>query len=163
MYALADAIERFGPQVKALARRILLDDHLAEEVAQDTFVALWQRHDQIDLSKGSLGAWLSSVARNRSIDRVRREERASRNARLAALEDLVSSPPHSDLDERRAVLDALGHLTYLQREALFLAYFGGFTYREVARRLGVPEGTAKTRMRDGLDRLRTILGAAAAA
>lgn len=152
--ALADAIIRFGPQVKGTARRVLIDDHHAEEVAQDTFLALWERHSQIDLARGSVARWLATVARNKAIDRVRREERASRNAQLL---DDPGPTGTTDLDERRSVLDALGQLTPLQREALFLAYFGGFTYREVARRLEVPEGTAKTRMRDGLARLRTVM------
>lgn len=155
---LEEVIALHGPRVLGVARRILRSDAMAEEVAQDTFLAFWRNPAAYVPERGSLGVWLASVARNKAIDRVRSEVR--RSARASSFVDLTATRvvlegPDADaaLDVRRAV----SSLTALQKEALFLAYFEGLTYREVAVRLGVPEGTVKTRLRDGLGRLRTAL------
>lgn len=155
---LEEVIELHGPRVLGVARRILRNHAMAEEVAQDTFLAYWKHPSAYVPERGSLGGWLSSVARNKAIDLVRSESRRSAKATTwdgSEGAEMAFAGPDTDsaLDVRRAV----SGLTSLQKEALFLAYFEGLTYREVAVRLGVPEGTVKTRLRDGLGRLRTAL------
>lgn len=155
---LGDIVALHGPRVIAVARRILRNEAMAEEVAQDTFLAFWRNPASFVPEKGSLGVWLASVARNKAIDLVRKEERRAHGVSDLAdmdLSQLLIEGPDADL--ALAVRQAIRELTYLQREALYLAYFEGLTYREVAARLGVPEGTAKTRLRDALGRLRMAL------
>ena len=160
--ALREAIAGYGGVVLGMARRVLGDSNLAEEVAQDTFVALWNRPGAFDPSRGSLAAFLVGVTRNKAIDLVRKEESARRtkDALFAEAEAAPSATPDSSevWVERQDVRTALESLSEVQREALVLAYYGGRTYREVAEELGIPEGTAKTRLRDGLLRLRETLG-----
>ena len=161
--ALREAIDTYGQVVYGMARRILVDPSLAEEVAQDTFLALWRRPGAFDPVRGSLQAFLAGIARNKAIDSVRKEEsaRRSRDALIAGSEvpskDVVMN---EHVEERAEMLQALKELSDVQREAVVLAYFGGRTYREVATELGIPEGTAKTRLRDGLTRLRQVLESA---
>ena len=161
--ALREVIEAFGPLVHGMARRTVVDAALAEEVAQDAFMALWRRPGAFDAGRGSLQSFLVGVARNKGIDAVRREEsrRRTREALSAEMEATSAEPTGSEqmdeVDQRREVVTALSQLTPVQREAIVLAYFGGRTYREVAEELGIPEGTAKTRLRDGLMRLRELL------
>ena len=155
---LEEIVGLYGPRVFAVARRILRNEAMAEEVAQDTFLAYWRNPSAFVPEKGSLGPWLASVARNKAIDLVRKEER--RSAGVTELTDLDHAEMFfagPDADMALVVREAVSHLTYLQREALFLAYFEGLTYREVALHLGIPEGTAKTRLRDALGRLRSAL------
>ncbi|CAN5537452.1 sigma-70 family RNA polymerase sigma factor [soil metagenome] len=154
--ALEQVMELWGPAVLGLARRVVVDAALAEEVAQDTFIALWRRPWSFDPARGSLTAWLLGIARKKAIDAVRKEDVRAR-ARAALEIERVAESATEQFEERHALLGALTELTHLQREAIFLAYFGGLSYKEVARTLGVPEGTAKTRLRDGLRRLRTLI------
>ena len=159
--ALGEAIDQFGEVVYGMARRVLVDSNLAEEVAQDTFLALWRRPGAFDPTRGSLQGFLAGIARNKAIDAVRREEsaRRSRDALIAESEQAstmtISNEHH--VEEQDEMLAALKELSEVQREAVVLAYFGGRTYREVAIELGIPEGTAKTRLRDGLTKLRQVL------
>jgi RNA polymerase sigma-70 factor (ECF subfamily) len=158
--ALRRAIDIYGEAVYGMARRVLLDQALAEEVAQDTFLALWRRPGAFDASRGSLQAFLAGIARNKAIDAVRKEEsaRRSKDALIAAAEEPSANASGDEyVEERHEMLAALRELSDVQREAIVLAYFGGRTYREVADELGIPEGTAKTRLRDGLTRLRQVL------
>jgi RNA polymerase sigma factor (sigma-70 family) len=159
--ALREAIDRYGRVVYGIARRVLAESSLAEEVAQDTFLALWRRPGAFDPGRGSLQAFLLGVARNKAIDLVRREE-SLRRAKDALLSEAESEDravvDETGLEEREEVRAALAQLSPLQREAILLAYFGGRTYREVASELGIPEGTAKTRLRDGLIKLRELMG-----
>lgn len=161
--ALREAIKTYGGVVFGMAKRIVNDPNLAEEVAQDTFLSLWRRPGAFDSRKGGLGSFLVGVARNKSVDLVRREEsvRRRRDSLAAEVEARAVIDPSEDglgaVDDREQVKDALAQLSDIQREAVVLAYFGGRTYREVAVELGVPEGTAKTRLRDGLLRLRQLL------
>lgn len=161
--ALREVIGAYGGIVLGMARRVLADRNLAEEVAQDAFVALWNRPGAYDPDRGSLGAFLVGITRNKAIDLVRKEETAKRakDALVAEAESSPSRAPDSSelLAERQDVRSALQGLSHVQREAVVLAYFGGRTYREVAEELGIPEGTAKTRLRDGLLKLREALGA----
>ncbi|MGH2729193.1 MAG: sigma-70 family RNA polymerase sigma factor [Actinomycetota bacterium] len=160
--ALRGVIADYGPVVYGVARRIVAEPSLAEEVAQDTFLALWRRPGSYDPERGSLLAFLAGVARNKAIDLVRREEtmRRTKDA-LAAEMDLLSarfdSGSYEGIERRHEVKNALAKLSDLQREAIVLAYFGGRTYKEVARELAIPEGTAKTRLRDGLIKLRQLM------
>jgi RNA polymerase sigma-70 factor (ECF subfamily) len=156
--ALRQVIAEHGPAVLGIARRVLADSSLAEEVAQDTFVALWRRPGAFDPERGSLHAFLVGMARNKAIDLVRREQ-----VRRRAAEELLAQPAPDSIPDPSGVVEtgdltaSLNHLPPPQREAIVLAYFGGRTYREVAQELGIPEGTAKTRLRDGLKRLRGLL------
>jgi RNA polymerase sigma factor (sigma-70 family) len=159
--ALREVIESHGRMVHGMARRILSEPLLAEEVAQDTFLALWRRPGAFDPGRGGLLGFLLAVARNKAIDMVRREESRRRAAEALAFEAEIGAPVVSDagdrVEERDEVRAALQRLSPIQRDAIVLAYFGGRTYREVASELGVPEGTAKTRLRDGLIRLRQLM------
>lgn len=159
--ALREAIAKYGRVVYGIARRVLAEASLAEEVAQDTFLALWRRPGAFDPERGSLQAFLLGVARNKAVDLVRREQslRRAKDALVAEAESGDgASADEIGIEEREEVKAALAKLSPLQREAIVLAYFGGRTYREVAVELGIPEGTAKTRLRDGLIRLRELMG-----
>jgi RNA polymerase sigma-70 factor, ECF subfamily len=159
--ALREVIALYGGVVFGMARRVVADPNLAEEVAQDTFVALWRRPGAFDSERGSLQAFLLGVTRNKAVDLVRREEslRRRRESLIAEAASNTEAPDEqiAGVDDREEVRRALGGLSEVQREAVVLAYFGGRTYREVAVELGIPEGTAKTRLRDGLIKLRELL------
>lgn len=160
--ALKDVIRLYGGLVTAMARRVVAEPALAQEVAQDAFLALWRRPGAFDPGRGSLQSFLLGVTRNKAIDLVRREE-STRRTKDALLADAEASMRPSagessgEMDARHDLRAALAQLSPVQREALVLAYFGGRTYREVAVELGIPEGTAKTRLRDGLQKLRELL------
>ncbi len=158
--ALREVIDDYGGVVHGMARRVLAEPALAEEVAQDTFLALWRRPGAFDPARGSLQSFLLGIVRNKAVDLVRKEESLRRTRESLAAEMGVSSEgydPSGRVEERQQVRAALEKLTEVQREAIVLAYFGGRTYREVADELGIPEGTAKTRLRDGLTRLKSAL------
>jgi RNA polymerase sigma-70 factor, ECF subfamily len=142
-------------------RRVLRDPSLSEEVTQEVFVEVWRGASRFDAGKGSPMAWLATIAHRRAVDRVRSEQRSAARDRRAATTpvayDDVAETVEDNLDRER-VRRCLGALTRLQCEAVTLAYYGGYTYREVAAKLGVPAGTVNTRMRDGLIRLRDCLG-----
>jgi RNA polymerase sigma factor (sigma-70 family) len=158
--ALREVVALYGGIVNGMARRVLGDPALAEEVAQDAFVTLWRRPGAFDPERGSLKTFLTAIARNKAIDIVRREESIKRK-KEALIEEMRVEPGaavfEDDADRRAELHDALGRLSTVQREAITLAYFGGRTYREVADELGIAEGTAKTRLRDGLTKLRMVL------
>jgi RNA polymerase sigma-70 factor, ECF subfamily len=158
--ALREVIQLYGGLVNGMARRVLGNPTLAEEVAQDAFVSLWRRPGAFDPQRGSLKSFLSSIARNKAIDLVRKEESLKRTKdsvlqEMSGQEESVSF--EGRVEERSEVMAALHQLSAPQREAIVLAYFGGRTYREVAAELNTPEGTVKTRMRDGLTKLRRVL------
>jgi RNA polymerase sigma-70 factor, ECF subfamily len=158
---LRAAVAKYGASVHGIALQILRHPMLAEEVTQDTFVMLWQKPGSYDPRRGGLKAFLTGVARNKAIDVVRREQAIRKKESLVAettswLETAMSTDPSDGLDGIR-VRTALNNLPRLKREALFLAYFWGLTYREVSEVLDIPEGTAKTRIRDALIRLGSML------
>lgn len=160
--AFRSVVEGYGPAVLGIARRVLADPNLAEEVAQDTFVALWRRPGAFDPDRGNLRSFLLVVARNKAVDLVRREEARKRATESLLQEAAMASdvaPEDEHIEDKAEISHALAQLSLVQREAIVLAYFGGRTYREVARELKIPEGTAKTRLRDGLVKLRTLLSA----
>lgn len=158
--ALEEVIGLYGDLVFGIAKRVLADATLAEEVAQDAFLVLWRRPGAFDPERGSLKTFLGMVARNKAIDLVRREESLRRRAD-ALVHEMETTQIDARFDERverRAEIDdALARVSPAQREAIALAYFGGRTYKEVAAELGIAEGTAKTRLRDGLLKLRTAM------
>ncbi|HYO60594.1 MAG TPA: sigma-70 family RNA polymerase sigma factor, partial [Actinomycetota bacterium] len=149
--ALGEAISRYGPSAFGVASRVCRDPQLAEEAAQEAFLTLWRRPGVFDPSRGTLKTLVVSIARNKAIDLVRREESARRvqEPLRTSLHHAEENSPWGDVDLRAHVEWALATLTAPQRDAISLAYFGGRTYREVALELHIPEGTAKTRIRDG--------------
>ncbi|MGH2699064.1 MAG: sigma-70 family RNA polymerase sigma factor [Actinomycetota bacterium] len=158
--ALGEVVDAHSGAVYGMARRILGDPAFADEVAQDTFMALWRRPGAFDPDRGTLRAFLLGVARNKAVDLVRKEQRLGRtkDALMAEAASQSGVPADDETIERRdEVTTALAQLSSVQKEALVLAYFGGRTYREVAEELEIPEGTAKTRLRDGLANLRQYL------
>ncbi|MGQ0630434.1 MAG: sigma-70 family RNA polymerase sigma factor [Sporichthyaceae bacterium] len=154
-----------GP-IYGLVRRVLRDPAQSEEVTQEVLVGVWKSASRFDEKQGSAMAWIMTMAHRRAVDRVRSEQSsAERVKRLAgrsfeAEYDVVAEGVETRL-EREAVRRCLGSLTELQRESVGLAYYGGYSYREVSELLDVPLGTIKTRMRDGLIRLRDCLGVTA--
>ena len=158
--ALREVMSTHGSSVFGMAKRIIADANWAEEVAQDTFIALWRRPGSFDPARGSLRTFLLGVARNKAVDLVRKETRIRRN-----VDEIIVQTQERDeevtldaSDERAEVRSAMKSLTDVQREAIVLAYFGGYTYREVAKHLDIPEGTAKSRLRDALLKMRRALG-----
>lgn len=154
--------DRVRPQVLGIALRVLRDRALAEEVAQEVLVEVWNKADRFDPDRGTAAGWIATFAHRRAVDRVRseqagrdRDERVSRRDTVREV-DVVADEVATRLDHWQ-VRQALATLTARQREAIELAYFQGHTYRDVARVLGIPEGTAKSRLRDGLVRLREDL------
>ncbi|MGA1775356.1 MAG: sigma-70 family RNA polymerase sigma factor [Nitriliruptoraceae bacterium] len=150
------------PRVVRAAERILRDPAMAEEVAQEVLLEVWRKADRFDPARGSVAAWVATLARRRAVDRVRSEQAGrDRDDRVARRSqerdrDVVAEEVELRL-EHWQVRRALAALSDRQREAIELAYFAGHTYRDVARVLGIPEGTAKSRLRDGLLRLRESL------
>lgn len=158
---LRAAIAKYGAHVHGTALQISRHPMLAEEVAQDTFVMLWRKPGSYNPHRGSLKAFLTAVARNKAIDAVRREQASRKKESLVAetknwLETTMPTDPNDGLDEI-GIRTALNRLPRLKKEALFLAYLRGLTYREVSEVLDIPEGTAKTRIRDALLRLRSSM------
>ncbi len=162
--ALAEVFRRHGGSVQRLAQRILGDALGGEEVVQDVFINLWSSPERFDPGRGSLRSFLLMRAHTRSVDLLRsdhaRREREAKDARQSA-------PPAESFDVERQVWDfaiadrvqvALRSLSDGERRAIDLAYFGGYTYRDVAQMLGEPEGTVKSRIRSGLKALRRELG-----
>lgn len=159
--ALRTLIESFGKYVYGHALRIVRDPQIAEEVAQDALLTMWWSPERFDPSKGGLRSFLITVARFKAIDVVRREQRTRSKASLLVESAAVFETASADrgVAEGMEVRTALSQLSAVQRQALFFAYYGGLTYGEVAEALDVPEGTVKTRIRDGLIKLRTTLPA----
>jgi RNA polymerase sigma-70 factor (ECF subfamily) len=159
--ALAEVYRRHAPASFGLARRIVSDRTLAEEVVQEVFLRLWNEPDRFDAARGSLRTYLLTQTHGRSVDVIRaeasRRAREERDARLTTERGYDLEREVWDLTQAEHVRDALSLLTEGERRAIELAYFGGHTYREVAVLLGEPEGTVKSRIRSGLSRLRGAL------
>ena len=164
--AFAAVYERVSAPVYGLVRRVLRDPAQSEEVTQEVLLNVWTSAVRFDAGQGTAMAWIMTMAHRRAVDRVRSEQSAAdRHRRLGAREidsayDSVAEAVETRLDQE-AVRRCLASLTQLQRESVTLAYYTGRSYREVAEHLELPVGTVKTRMRDGLIRLRDCLGATA--
>jgi RNA polymerase sigma-70 factor (ECF subfamily) len=184
--ALAELYDRHAVAVFASASRLTADRGLAEEVVQETFLALWNRAESFDPTVGSLAAWLHTIARNRTVDRLRA---AGRRPTLVPLSSTVASDGDDDVSAdaiervlasgevvaggmpsrspemevalgelRTALQDALGAMPEVERTVIVMAYGEDLTQSEIAERLGWPLGTVKTRTRRALARLREVLG-----
>jgi len=161
--AFAELYDHLAGPVYGLIRRVLRDPAQSQEVAQEVMVEVWRQATRFDAAKGSVKGYVMTVAHRRAIDRVRsaqsatdREMRVGRSAVERDYDQVSEAVEHRM--EVQQVRRALGVLTNLQREAVQLAYYGGYTHREVSDLLGVPLGTVKTRLRDGLIRLRDEMG-----
>jgi RNA polymerase sigma-70 factor (ECF subfamily) len=163
----ADALEvlydRYGKVAYSLARRILTDEVLAQDVVQEVFLSLWRNAHRFDAGRGTLATYLLSMTHHRAVDVVRREENLRRRRTSDEVLEFQPDPnpgveAEAEAAGRRAeVRAALVQLLPAQREALALAYFGGYTQREVASLVGVPLGTVKTRMAAGMRKLKQAL------
>jgi RNA polymerase sigma-70 factor, ECF subfamily len=160
--ALEELYARYSGPLYSLACQVTGAERFAQEVVQDVFVAVWREAGRFDPARGSLGPWLYSLARHKAIDLVRREQ--THRKRLADV-DLELETAADDVDRdawrnlrRQKVREAITRLPDAQRVAVEMAFFAGLTHVEVAARLEIPLGTAKTRIRVGLLRLRDVLG-----
>lgn len=163
--AFAVLYDATAARVHGLVLRVVRDPSQAEEVTQETYLEVWRTASRFEPDRGSPLSWLLTLAHRRAVDRVRSAEAASR--RDSTYHDQSQPTPHDSTSEAataaiegKRVRLAMKSLTEVQREALELAYFGGYTHSEVASMLELPVGTAKTRIRDGLIRLRDALGVA---
>lgn len=161
--AFAEFYAQTSRRVYGLARRVLIDPELSEDTTQEVYLQVWNMADRFNADAGSPMAWLMTLAHRRAVDRVRSEQSSTdREARYGAA---MQVKDHDDVVdtvtqrlEAEAVVQCLETLTDTQKESVRLAYYGGLTYREVAEKLGVAVPTIKSRIRDGLIRLKTCLG-----
>ena len=158
--ALAELYDRYGRTAFGLALRVLRDEKLAEDAVQEAFISVWRTAARFVPERGKASTWILTLVHRRAVDAVRREQR-----RRADSLDRASEPLGSGADEdawlrlqRERVQEALRQLPDVQREALELAYYGGFSQSQLAERLGQPLGTIKSRMFAGLARMRELLG-----
>jgi RNA polymerase sigma factor (sigma-70 family) len=162
--ALAEAYDQFSPMVYGLAVRVTGDRAAAEDVAQEVFLHLWERPWAFDPDRGRLRAWLATMAHHRAVDHLRRTAVRDRAATRAAGEREPTAPPNPEEAAMAAAVAkrvrvAVDELPPPQRAAILLAYFEGHTFRQVAQLTGVPEGTAKSRLRLALRHLAVRLRA----
>ena len=161
--AFGELYDATSPRLFGLVRRLVVDPAQAEEVTQDVYLEIWQHAARFDPAKGNGIAWMFTIAHRRAVDRIRSAQAArDRDLRIGARDldvpvDTVAEAAETSIEHDR-VQGALRELSDLQRECVALAYYGGLTQSEIAERLHVPLGTVKTRLRDGMIRLRTALG-----
>ncbi len=163
--ALSELYDRYGRLVFSLARQIVGDAASAEEITQDVFVRVWEKAISYDGNRAQVSTWITRIARNRSID-VLRHRQARADFQTMDWEDMRTGMISEETNpekmtfyalRRQQVLAALRQLPESQRQALFLAYFYGMSQREIAEHLNQPLGTVKTRIRLGMQKLRTLL------
>jgi len=161
--ALAQVYDAMAPAVFGVAKRVVRDPARAEEITQDVFLSVWRFATRFDPAKGSAQTWILTLTHRRAVDAVRAEEASPRRENRAAA--TAGDTPFDSVQEQATtriegeqVRRCLGSLTELQREAVTLAYYGGYSYPEVSALLNVNLSTIKTRMRDGLIRMRDCMG-----
>lgn len=163
--AFAELYDQTAPRVMGLIKRLLKDHSQSEEVTQEVFLEIWQTATRFDTAKGGAASWMLTMAHRRAVDRVRASQSSrDRDTRIGIRDfeteyDSVTEQVEIRIEHER-VERALSRLTELQRQAVKLAYYGGYTHSEVSTMLHVPIGTVKTRLRDGMIRLRDELGVA---
>lgn len=163
--AFAELYEEISPRVFGLVRRLLVDHAQSEEVTQEIFLEIWQNATRYEPTKGGASTWILTMAHRRAVDRIRASQAGrDRDVRIGIRDfvaeyDNVSAEVETTIEHER-VKKAMLKLTELQRQAVTLAYYGGYSHSEVAEMLKVPIGTVKTRLRDGMIRLRDELGVA---
>lgn len=163
--AFAELYDRTAPRIFGLVKRLLRDHAQSEEVTQEIFLEIWQTAARYDPTKGGSMAWMLTMTHRRAVDRVRASQASrDRDVRIGIRDhgpafDSVVEDVEVRIESER-VKEAMMRLTELQRQAVQLAYFGGYSHREVSAMLSVPIGTVKTRLRDGMIRLRDELGVA---
>lgn len=161
--AFSDLYDEIAPRVFGLVKRLLVDHSQSEEVTQEIFLEIWQSATRFDPNKGGASTWILTMAHRRAVDRVRASQSSrDRDTRIGIRDvdteyDHVSESVEVRIEHER-VEKAMSRLTELQRQAISLSYFGGYSNSEVAGILAVPIGTVKTRIRDGMIRLRDELG-----
>ena len=162
--ALGAIYDLHSAVVFGVARRVTRDEHLARDITQDVFTYLWETPHRVDLLRGSLRTYLAMVAHRRAVDEIRRTERRIRTESAALPSDITDGPDVEVVEasaqqwRKRRLAAGLAELPAEQRAALELAYYDGLTYKQVAQALAIPEGTAKSRLRLAMTRLRTVLG-----
>jgi RNA polymerase sigma-70 factor (ECF subfamily) len=163
--AFGELYDQIAPRVLGLVKRLLVDHAQSEEVTQEIFLEIWQTAPRYDPARGGAVTWIMTMAHRRAVDRIRASQ-AGRNRDtkigirdLAVEYDQVAETVEVRIEHER-VEKAMSRLTHLQRQAVSLAYYGGYSHSEVAAMLQVPLGTVKTRLRDGMIRLRDELGVA---
>ncbi len=157
--------DEISPRVFGLIRRLLVDHAQSEEVTQEVFLEIWQNATRYVPSKGGASTWILTMAHRRAVDRIRSSQSGRDRDVKIGIRDYVSDYDNvadtvETTIEHERVKDAMSQLTELQRQAVSLAYYGGYSHSEVAAMLSVPIGTVKTRLRDGMIRLRDELGVA---
>jgi RNA polymerase sigma-70 factor (ECF subfamily) len=164
--AFATFYDATAAAVHGTVLRVLRDPAQSEEVVQEVFLEAWRTAARFDATRGSARAWVVTMAHRRAVDRVRASQASTNRDEKVGVRELAPYDSVSEevqvLLEQDEVRRALSSLTPLQREAIDLAYFGGRTHRQIAEDLAVPLGTVKTRLRDGLIRLRDVMGVVSA-
>jgi len=161
--AFAELYDLLSPRVFALILRVVVNRSQSEEVLQEVFLEIWQSAGRFAPNRGQGRSWVLTIAHRRAVDRVRASQSSSdRDVRvgvrdLDAARDVVAEAVEAQIEGERVVA-ALSALPEAQQEALILAYYGGYSQTEISALTGTPLGTIKTRMRDGLTRLRSELG-----
>ena len=161
--AFAELYDRVSPRIFGLVKRLLRDHAQSEEVTQEIFLELWQTATRYEPSKGGAMSWMLTISHRRAVDRIRASQASrDRDTRIGIRDfapefDSVAENVEISIENER-VKKAMMRLTELQRQAVSLAYYGGYSHSEVAEMLHIPIGTVKTRLRDGMIRLRDELG-----
>ena len=161
--AFGDLYDQIAPRVLGLVKRLLIDHAQSEEVVQEIFLEIWQSATRYEPARGGASTWIMTMAHRRAVDRIRSSQAGRDRDTKIGIRDLAVAYDHVAETvevriEHERVEKAMTRLTQLQRQAVSLAYYGGYTHSEVASMLEIPLGTVKTRLRDGLIRLRDELG-----
>ncbi|TFC81867.1 sigma-70 family RNA polymerase sigma factor [Cryobacterium sp. TMS1-20-1] len=163
--AFGELYDQIAPRVLGLVKRLLIDHAQSEEVTQEIFLEIWQSATRYEPTRGGASTWILTMAHRRAVDRIRSSQAGRDRDTKIGIRDLAVAYDHVAETvevriEHERVEKAMTRLTQLQRQAVSLAYYGGFSHSEVADMLHIPLGTVKTRLRDGLIRLRDEMGVA---